>query len=103
MYGITVQKFNLNTQKIYFHILFAQGRLFAYSDTQRYRLGTNYLQFPVNKPFRSQITNFQRDGPQTYTDNQGGAPNYFPNSFHGPKNDPTAVISTFNVTGDVAR
>nr|QFQ66295.1 catalase [Phanerochaete pseudomagnoliae]QFQ66361.1 catalase [Xylaria sp.] len=27
-----------------------QLRLFAYSDTQRYRLGTNYLQLPVNAP-----------------------------------------------------
>lgn len=79
------------------------GRLFTYSDTQRYRLGPNYLQFPVNNPFRTKITNFQRDGPQTFTDNQGGAPNYFPNSFNGPKNDPSAAISRYNVTGDVAR
>ncbi|MBL2417169.1 catalase, partial [Klebsiella pneumoniae] len=27
-----------------------QGRVFAYSDTQRYRLGVNYLQLPVNAP-----------------------------------------------------
>ena len=83
--------------------LYKQGRLFSYSDTQRYRLGPNYLQFPVNHPFKTKITNYQRDGPQTYTNNQGGAPNYFPNSFSGPKNDPSAAISTFNVTGDVAR
>jgi catalase len=49
------------------------------------------------------MTNFQRDGAQTLTDNQRGAPNYFPNSFGGPKNDPSAAISSFNVTGDVAR
>ncbi|XP_069691153.1 catalase-like [Periplaneta americana] len=79
------------------------GRLFTYSDTQRYRLGPNYLQFPINSPFRSQIVNFQRDGPQTFSDNQKGAPNYFPNSFGGPKNDPSSAISSFNVTGDVAR
>ncbi|GFG40105.1 hypothetical protein Cfor_09356, partial [Coptotermes formosanus] len=79
------------------------GRLFSYSDTQRYRLGPNYLQFPVNRAFKTKITNYQRDGPQTYTNNQGGAPNYFPNSFSGPKNEPSAAISTFNVTGDVAR
>ncbi|KAJ9542035.1 hypothetical protein OSB04_028541 [Centaurea solstitialis] len=27
-----------------------QGRIFAYSDTQRHRLGPNYLQLPVNAP-----------------------------------------------------
>ena len=26
------------------------GRTFSYSDTQRYRVGTNYLQLPVNQP-----------------------------------------------------
>ena len=27
-----------------------QGRLFSYADTQRYRVGTNYLLLPVNRP-----------------------------------------------------
>src|SRR5690606_14928385 len=26
------------------------GRTFSYSDTQRYRVGPNYLQLPVNQP-----------------------------------------------------
>jgi catalase len=26
------------------------GRTFSYSDTQRYRIGANYLQLPVNQP-----------------------------------------------------
>ena len=38
-----------------------QGRTFAYSDTQRYRVGTNYLQLPINKPICRVATN-QRDG-----------------------------------------
>ncbi|KAK2169480.1 hypothetical protein LSH36_9g00000 [Paralvinella palmiformis] len=29
-----------------------QGRLFSYGDTHRHRLGTNYLQFPVNCPYK---------------------------------------------------
>ncbi|XP_063907212.1 catalase-like [Zophobas morio] len=58
-----------------------QGRLFAYGDTHRYRLGANHLQLPVNAPF--QAHNFSRDGFMTL-DNQGGAPNYHPNSFGGP-------------------
>lgn len=45
-----------------------QGRLFSYSDTHRHRLGPNYLQLPVNCPFR--VRNYQRDGFMAY-DNQG--------------------------------
>ncbi|PSN41548.1 Catalase [Blattella germanica] len=62
-----------------------QGRLFSYTDTQRHRLGANYLQIPVNCPFQSHVTNYQSDGPQTVR-HSGGAPNYFPNSFGGPEN-----------------
>lgn len=64
-----------------------QGRLFAYGDTHRHRLGANHLQLPVNCPYK--VKNYQRDGPQCFT-NQGGAPNYFPNSFSGPINDTRA-------------
>lgn len=60
-----------------------QGRLFSYSDTHRHRIGPNYLQLPVNCPYRVSVKNYQRDGPMTFNDNQGGAPNYFPNSFEG--------------------
>ena len=35
--------------------------------------------------------NYQRDGPMTVTNNQGGAPNYFPNSFSGPQPNRSAV------------
>lgn len=62
-----------------------QGRLFSYTDTHRHRLGANYLQLPVNCPYRVSVKNYQRDGPACYNDNQGGAPNYYPNSFDGPE------------------
>ena len=48
-----------------------QGRLFSYPDTHRHRLGTNYLQIPINCPYRTKVSNYQRDGPQCVTDNQG--------------------------------
>jgi len=54
-----------------------QARLFSYSDTQRYRLGVNYQQLPVNRPLHS--TSFQRDGAGTVF-NPGSKPNY-PSSF----------------------
>ncbi|MBS4220727.1 catalase [Bacillus sp. FJAT-49711] len=34
-----------------------QGRTFSYSDTQRYRVGTNYLQLPTNAPKKRVATN----------------------------------------------
>src|SRR5690625_86126 len=37
-----------------------QGRTFSYSDTQRYRVGSNYLQLPVNKPQTPVRTNQRR-------------------------------------------
>ena len=46
-----------------------QGRLFSYHDTHLHRLGTNYLQLPVNCPYKTRVCNYQRDGPQTF-DNQ---------------------------------
>jgi catalase len=42
-----------------------QGRTFSYSDTQRYRVGANYLQLPINAP-KARATTNQRDGQMTY-------------------------------------
>ena len=42
------------------------GRTFSYSDTQRYRVGPNYLQLPVNAPKNVQVATNQRDGPMAY-------------------------------------
>lgn len=76
--------------------------MFAYSDTHRHRLGTNYLQLPVNCPYRSKVINYQRDGPQAY-DNQGSAINYYPNSFSGPEHQIAYSATKFNVSGNVAK
>ncbi|CAL7944969.1 unnamed protein product [Xylocopa violacea] len=80
-----------------------QGRLFAYGDTHRHRLGPNYLQIPVNCPYKAiSAMNYQRDGKMSLY-NQDGAPNYFPNSFGGPKECPAAKSPSFPVSGDVDR
>jgi catalase len=42
-----------------------QGRTFSYSDTQRHRVGANYLQLPINSPQTHVATN-QRDGAMAY-------------------------------------
>ncbi|XP_014670542.1 PREDICTED: catalase-like isoform X1 [Priapulus caudatus] len=80
-----------------------QGRLYSYSDTHRHRLGSNYLQLPVNSSYRSHVRNYQRDGPQCLDDNQEGAPNYFPNSFQGPDHDHKYLAHTVHYSGDCKR
>jgi catalase len=70
-----------------------QGRTFSYSDTQRYRVGTNYLQLPINAPKKHVATN-QRDGQMAYRQDLvvGGNAhiNYEPSSLGGLKEAPKA-------------
>ena len=57
------------------------GRTFSYSDTQRYRVGPNYLQLPVNQAKHSDVRTNQRDGLMAYyQDTAGESPhvNYEP-------------------------
>jgi catalase len=57
------------------------GRTFSYSDTQRHRVGPNYLQLPVNQPKNAKVSTNQRDGQMAYyVDNPGENPhvNYEP-------------------------
>lgn len=44
------------------------GRTFSYSDTQRYRVGPNYLQLPVNQPkgVKGKVYTNQRGGEMSY-------------------------------------
>jgi catalase len=42
------------------------GRTFSYSDTQRYRVGANYLQLPVNQPKNARVATNQRGGQMAY-------------------------------------
>jgi catalase len=56
-----------------------QGRLFSYGDAQRYRLGVNYPQIPVNAP-RCPVHSYHRDGAMRVDGNGGGSTHYAPNS-----------------------
>lgn len=58
-----------------------QGRLFAYGDAQRYRLGVNHHLIPVNRP-RCPFHSFHRDGQMRTDGNQGDTLTYEPNSYH---------------------
>ena len=57
-----------------------QGRLFSYGDAQRYRLGVNHAQIPVNTP-RCPYHSFHRDGAMRVDGNQGSRLHYEPNSY----------------------
>ncbi|GAA2977662.1 MULTISPECIES: catalase [Streptomyces] len=48
------------------------GRTFSYSDTQRYRVGPNYLQLPVNQAKHAHVATNQRDGQMAYDNGHGG-------------------------------
>lgn len=61
-----------------------QGRLFAYGDAHRYRLGINHTQLPVNRPHAVEADNYGRDGAMRFDANGGVEKNYEPNSFGGP-------------------
>jgi len=76
-----------------------QGRLFSYHDTHIHRLGTNYHLLPINRPKAAKVNYYQRDGFMCFGDNSGDSPNYYPNSFGGPKPQPGAAEPGFDVSG----
>lgn len=63
-----------------------QIRAFAYQDTQRYRLGPNFYQLPVNRP-KNSFNPLHRDG----AGNSNGlenTPSYFPSTFQDYEDAP---------------
>jgi len=56
-----------------------QSRLFSYGDAQRYRLGVNHHQIPVNAP-KCPVHSYHRDGAMRVDGNHGATIGYEPNS-----------------------
>ena len=80
-----------------------QGRVFAYADAHRYRVGTNHQQLPVNAP-RSPVNTYQRDGAMAFDSNGGAAPNYEPNSYgDAPKQSPRHAEPALPLSGAADR
>jgi hypothetical protein len=78
------------------------GRGFAYSDAHRARLGVNYKQIPVNQP-KVPVHSYSKDGAMrvhNVTD-----PVYAPNSYGGPKADPSRTddAGLWYADGDMVR
>jgi len=78
------------------------GRSFAYNDAQRNRIGTNFMQLPVNKP-KVPVDTYQVDGQMAY-EHSGAKPVYAPNSFGRPWSDGDAAPEeSWAVDGDLTR
>jgi catalase len=79
-----------------------QGRIFAYADTHRYRIGPNYQQLPVNAP-KVEVASYSQDGPMRYGF-RANQPPYYPNTKNGPvvTEDPWAD-TVFDVSGEIVR
>lgn len=75
-----------------------QGRLFAYADAHRYRVGANHNTLPINSP-KCPYHNYQRDGQMRFDGNGGKSVYYEPNSFGGPAETPEAKLTPFEVQG----
>ncbi|MFC0071861.1 catalase [Umezawaea endophytica] len=84
------------------------GRTFSYSDTQRYRVGPNYLQLPVNAA-RTRVATNQRDGQMAYGvdlgEGQNPHVNYEPSILGGLREaqDPTDGDQYPEITGRLTR
>ncbi len=78
-----------------------QARLVSYPDAHRYRIGVNYEALPVNRP-RCPVHTYNRDGAMRFDDNGGSAPNYEPNSFGGPKENPQYMDRPESLSGEPA-
>jgi catalase len=80
-----------------------QARILSYPDAHRYRLGVNYQSLPVNCPHAAGANVYHRDGFMRFDGNGGDAPNYEPNSFGGPAENPRYKEPPLRVSGDADR
>ena len=79
-----------------------QGRLFAYGDAQRYRLGVNHQHIPVNAP-RCPVHSYHRDGAMRVDGNFGSTIGYEPNSTSEWQEQPEHAEPNLNLSGTAGR
>ena len=77
---------------------FLQGRLFVYGDAQRYRLGINYNQIPVNRA-KCEVHDYHRDGLMRTDGNYGAEPAYSPNSAGDWSPEPGVLEPPLDLSG----
>ena len=79
-----------------------QGRLFSYGDAQRYRLGVNHNQIPVNAP-RCPAHSYHRDGAMRVDGNFGSTIGYEPNSQQEWQEQPDYSEPSMSLSGACKR
>ena len=68
-----------------------QARIFSYADAQRYRIGANHAELPVNRARAAEVSSYDKDGQLRHTFRSASTPVYAPNSFGGPAADAAAA------------
>ncbi|WP_405867894.1 catalase [Streptomyces sp. NBC_00005] len=76
-----------------------QGRLFAYADAHRYRLGVNHTLLAVNAPRATTAQNYGRDGFMASNSQGRAAKNYEPNSYDGPAETGRSLSAPLAISG----
>ncbi|EMW3289949.1 catalase [Pseudomonas aeruginosa] len=76
-----------------------QARLSNYADAQRYRLGVNYHQIPVNSP-RCPVSSNHRDGQGRVDGNYGSVIHYQPNSYQQWLDQPAYQEPPIKISAD---
>jgi len=79
-----------------------QGRLISYEDAERYRIGTNFDQLPINKCCRAEPHHYYKDGAMNLEIKEK-FPTWQPNSFGGPMPNPLLKDPPQKAVGDVDR
>jgi catalase len=74
-----------------------QGRLFAYADTQMYRIGANYNSLPINRTM-VEVHNEDQDGAMNSSGRKGET-NYEPSGVHEVSQDVSAKSVRMPLTG----
>ncbi|TXN28784.1 catalase [Lacisediminihabitans profunda] len=79
------------------------ARVFSYPDAQRYRVGTNYNEIPVNAPI-APVNSYTQDGAGRHGFKPASSPVYAPNSFGGAVADAAAAAEgSWESDGDLVR
>ena len=79
-----------------------QARVFSYADAHRHRMGVHYESLPVNRPVVP-VHTYNRDGVGNFLDVPTNPDAYYePNSFGGPKEDPSVMEPPLKISGDAA-
>ncbi len=79
-----------------------QARVFSYADAHRHRMGVHYESLPVNRPVVP-VNTYNKDGVGNFLDVPKNPDAYYePNSFNGPKEDPSVMEPPLKISGDAA-